>query len=52
MAILDEKCKFDNSNNYGMCTEHSFPVTRSQTKTQKIQMPGLFPTPPQQKQNG
>ncbi len=42
MAVLNNKCKFDYSSNSGVCTGHCFPVTRSQTKSQKIQMPSLF----------
>ncbi len=45
MAFLDNNCKFEYSSNSGVCTEHSYPFTCSQTKGQKIQMPSLFSNP-------
>ncbi len=35
-------CPFDYATNQGLCTQHSFPLTRSQAKVQKIAMPSLF----------
>ncbi len=45
MAVLDNKCMFDYLSNSGVCVEHSYPVTCSQTKANKIQMPSLFSNP-------
>ncbi len=45
MTYLDDKCKYDCKTNSGMCTDHSFPVTRSHSKAQNIQMPSLFSNP-------
>ncbi len=51
MEFLDNKCRFDYSSSSGVCTEHSYPVTCSQTKGQKIQMPSIFSNPPVNKKS-
>ncbi len=44
MSQLDAICQFNYDNCQGVCTSHSFPVTRSQAKLQKIAIPSLFKT--------
>ncbi len=42
MTQLDAICKFNYNMGQGICTSHSFPITRSQSKMQKIAIPSLF----------
>ncbi len=42
MIQLDAICKFNYSTGQGICTSHSFPITRSQAKLQKIAIPSIF----------
>ncbi len=35
-------CNFNYATNQGICTQHSFPLTRSQAKLQKKEIPSLF----------
>ncbi len=42
MSQLDDVYKFNYNMCQGICTSHSFPITRSQSKTQKIAIPSLF----------
>ncbi len=42
MTQLDTICKFNYNMGQGICTSHSFPITRSQAKLQKIAIPSLF----------
>ncbi len=42
MTQLDAICKFNYNTGQGICTSHSFPITKSQAKMQKIAIPSLF----------
>jgi hypothetical protein len=42
MTFLDNKCNFNYTTGSGNCSNHSFPLTRSQAKTQKVILPDLF----------
>ncbi len=42
MTQLDAICKFNYNMGQGICTSHSFSITRSQAKLQKIAIPSLF----------
>ncbi len=42
MSYLDNMCSFNYKTNQGICTKHSFPLTTSQAKLQKITIPSLF----------
>ncbi len=42
MSQLDTISKFNYNTGQGVCTSHSFPITRSQAKLQKIAIPSLF----------
>ncbi len=42
MLYLDNMCDFNYDTLQGICTNHAFPVTRSQAKLQKIAIPPLF----------
>ncbi len=42
MSYLDSMCAFNYATNQGICTKHSFPLTRSQAKLQKIAITSLF----------
>ncbi len=42
LSHLDDICQFNYDTFQGICTAHSFPVTRSQAKLQKIAIPSLF----------
>ncbi len=44
MSQLDAICQFNYDTYQGICTSHSFPVTRSQAKLQKIVIPSLLKT--------
>ncbi len=46
MFYLDDICKFNYDTLQGVCTSHSFPLTRSQAKIQKIAIPSLFKANP------
>ncbi len=39
---LDAICKFNYNTGQSICTSHSFPITRSQAKLQKIAIPSIF----------
>ncbi len=42
MSYLDDMCANNYDTQQGYCTQHSFPLTRSQSKVQKIVLPSLF----------
>ncbi len=42
MTQLDAICKFNYKMGQGICTSHSFPITRSEAKMQKIEIPSQF----------
>ncbi len=42
MTQLDAICNFNYNTGQGICTSHSFPITRSQAKLQKIAIPNIF----------
>ncbi len=42
MTQLDAICKFSYNMGQGICTSHSYSITRSQAKIQKIAIPSLF----------
>ncbi len=42
MSQLDAICKFNYNTVQGVCTSHSFLITRSQAKLLKIAIPSLF----------
>jgi hypothetical protein len=42
MAYLDKICNYNYANSSGICSHHSFPLTRSQAKIQKVVLPDLF----------
>ncbi len=42
MTQLDSICKFNYNTGQSICTSHSFPITRSHAKLQKIVIPSLF----------
>ncbi len=42
MTQLDAICKFNYKTGQDICTSHSFPITRSQAKLQKIAIPSIF----------
>ncbi len=42
ISYLDSMCNFNYETQQGICTKHSFPLTRSQAKLQKIAIPSLF----------
>ncbi len=42
MTQLDAICKFNYNTGQGICTSHSFPITRSQAKLQNIAIPSIF----------
>ncbi len=42
MTQLNAICKFNYNTGQGICTSHSFPITRLQGKLQKIAIPSLF----------
>ena len=45
MTFLDNKCDFNYTSGSGKCSNHAFPLTRSQAKTQKVILPDLFQKP-------
>ncbi len=42
MSYLDKICAYNYATKEGNCTQHSFPLTRSHLKVQKIVLPSLF----------
>ncbi len=42
MTQLDAICKFNYNTGQDICASHSFPITRSQAKMQKIAIPSPF----------
>ncbi len=42
MSQLEAICKFNSNTGQGICTSHSFPITRSQAELQNIGIPSLF----------
>ncbi len=44
MSHLDNICQYNYKTNQGLCNLHSFPLTRSQAKLQKVAIPSLFGT--------
>ncbi len=42
MSYLDNMCDFNYDTLQGICIKHTFPVTRSHAKLQKIAIPPLF----------
>ncbi len=44
MSQLDDICQFNYDTFQGVCTSHSFPLTKSQAKLKKIAIPSLFKT--------
>ncbi len=41
---MDNICNYNYDTKQGICTSHSFPLTRSQAKVQKIAIPSLYKT--------
>ncbi len=44
MSHLDNICQYNYKTNQGLCNLHSFPLTMSQAKLQKVAIPSLFRT--------
>ncbi len=44
MSHLDNICQYNFKTNQGLCNLHSFPLTRSQAKLQKVTIPSLLGT--------
>ncbi len=44
MSHIDNICQDNYKTNQGLCNLHSFPLTRSQAKLQKVTIPSLFGT--------
>jgi hypothetical protein len=42
MSYLDRICNYNYANDSGKCSHHSYPLTRSQAKIQKVTLPDLF----------